>query len=85
MSRSRALLPRLTLPIATALLLSVAPALDAQVQWGPVPQGHPRTAAEMNGFTAHTRHLEMWDYLEQLRGVSSDMRPAESTATATIS
>ncbi len=73
MPRSRPLFSRYTLVAATALLLS-APALSAQVQWGAVPQGYPRTAAELNGFTAHTRHLEMWDYLEQLRGVSSDMR-----------
>ena len=73
MSRSRLLLLRHMLVPATALLLT-APALSAQVQWDAVPQGYPRTAAELNGFTAHTRHLEMWDFLEQLRGVSSDMR-----------
>ena len=46
----------------------------AQVAWGPVPDGYPRTAAELNGFSAHTRHLEMWDYLEALDGVSLEMR-----------
>ncbi|MDA0329629.1 MAG: M14 family zinc carboxypeptidase [Gemmatimonadetes bacterium] len=46
----------------------------AQVRWGPVADGYPRTAAELNGFSAHTRHLEMWDYLEELRGLSPDMR-----------
>lgn len=73
MSRPRRLFHHHLLVAATALLLS-APALQAQVQWGPVPQGYPRTAAEVNGFTAHTRHVEMWDYLEQLRGASADMR-----------
>lgn len=48
--------------------------LAAQGAWEAVAPGFPRTAAEMNGFTAHTRHLEMWDYLEQLRSVGSDMR-----------
>lgn len=58
-----------------ALSPGTGPGLDAQqVRWEPVPQGYPRTAAELNGFTAHTRHLEMWDYLEELRALSSDMR-----------
>ena len=74
MSRSRSHLTRASLVVVTALLLCTSPSLEAQVKWSPVPDGYPRTAAEMNGFTAHTRHLEMWDYLEQLRGRSSDMR-----------
>ena len=45
-----------------------------RVQWTPVAAGFPRTAAELNGFTAHTRHLEMWDYLRSLRGASREMR-----------
>ena len=60
--------------IALAATMSVPVGATAQVNWGPVSDGYPRTAAEMNGFTAHTRHLEMWDYLERLRGVSMDMR-----------
>ena len=47
---------------------------QAQVQWSPIPDGYPQTAAEENGFTRHTRHLEMWEYLEALRGVTVDMR-----------
>ena len=47
---------------------------SAQVEWSSVPDGYPRTAAEENGFTRHTRHLEMWEYLEALRGVTTDMR-----------
>jgi dipeptidyl-peptidase 4 len=48
----------------------------AQVAWTPAAPGSPRTAAELNGFTAHTRHLEMWDYLRALRGSTSEMRLA---------
>jgi dipeptidyl-peptidase 4 len=62
----------LTLLAAAALTLPTAAA--SQLQWTPVAQGYPHTAAELNGFTAHTRHLEMWDYLEQLRAASPDMR-----------
>ena len=60
--------------LVCALVLSPSAHLSAQVNWSSVPQGYPQTAAEMNGFTAHTRHAEMWDYLEQLRAVSTDMR-----------
>jgi len=66
--------PLATLAIVTTLAILLPSLASAQVRWEPVPAGHPRTAAEMNGFTAHTRHLEMWDYLEALRGVSTDMR-----------
>ena len=54
--------------------LSVPGAAEAQVQWGPVPDGYPQTAAELNGFSAHTRHDEMWSYLEALKAVSDQMR-----------
>jgi predicted deacylase len=65
-----------TRPAATALLLVLAAAgpASAQVQWEPAAPGLPRTAAELNGFTAHTRHLEMWDYLRELRGATTEMR-----------
>ena len=56
-----------------AVLIHTSPA-SAQDGWLLVPPGYPQTAAELNGFTAHTRHLEMWDYLEQLRGVAPNMR-----------
>jgi len=67
---------RRTLLAALVALITVTAAgpVTAQVNWGPVPAGYPRTAAELNGFTAHTRHLEMWDYLEELRAQSADMR-----------
>ena len=72
----RTLRPARGAALLTALLaLALQSPIEAQdVTWEPVADGFPRTAAELNGFTAHTRHLEMWDYLEQLRAVSSDMR-----------
>ena len=62
--------------IAFALLgLTILPdAASAQVPWTPAAPDFPRTAAEMNGFTSHTRHLEMWDYLQELRGATTEMR-----------
>ena len=50
--------------VAALLAIAAAPPADAQVNWSPVADGYPRTAAEQNGFTAHTRHDEMWQYLE---------------------
>jgi dipeptidyl-peptidase 4 len=59
-----------------AVLACLAPGApsSAQLRWAPVTPGFPRTAAELNGFTAHTRHLEMWDYLRALRGATTEMR-----------
>src|SRR5690606_26545578 len=65
--------PTSRLAVLLAVLAVAAPAA-AQDGWNPVPDGYPRTAAEVNGFSAHTRHLEMWDYLEQLRDVAPNMR-----------
>jgi hypothetical protein len=48
--------------------------LGAQIPWTPVAQGFPTTAAEQNGFRAHTRHDEMWVYLRALRGATTEMR-----------
>jgi hypothetical protein len=62
----------LALAVAGTTVPGGAAAQD--VRWEPVADGYPRTAAELNGFTAHTRHPEMWDYVEQLRAVSPDMR-----------
>jgi hypothetical protein len=59
---------------ALVLLCLAAASARAQVPWTPVADGFPRTAAERNGFTAHTRHLEMWDYLRALRGATTEMR-----------
>jgi len=60
--------------LTLAALLATTASADAQEAWTPVAEGYPRTAAETNDFTAHTRHLEMWDYLEQLRDVAPNMR-----------
>lgn len=60
----------ITVPLTAAVLAVPA---TAQVQWTPPADGFPRTAAEENGFTAHTRHLEMWDYLEELSGATTEM------------
>ena len=43
---------------ASVLALSAAAHAEAQTQWSPVPDGHPLTAAEMEGFDRHTRHGE---------------------------
>lgn len=60
-----------------AMILFAAPASSQissdQITWGPVEAGFPRTAAELNGFSAHTRHMEMWDYLRGLNGASHEM------------
>jgi hypothetical protein len=63
-----------TTVLSLLAVLIHASSASAQDGWLPVPPGYPQTAAELNGFTAHTRHLEMWDYLEQLRGVAPNMR-----------
>jgi hypothetical protein len=68
---SRFVVPSL---VAALLAIAAAPPADAQVNWSPVAEGYPRTAAELNGFTAHTRHDEMWQYLEALRGANTGMR-----------
>ncbi|MDH3207778.1 MAG: M14 family zinc carboxypeptidase [Gemmatimonadota bacterium] len=63
-----------TLLVAAAFVPLAAAPIQAQVAWETVPVGFPRTAAEANGFTAHTRHLEMWDYLRRLRSATTEMR-----------
>jgi len=60
--------------IAVGLALMAALPLTAQVNWTPVLEGYPRTAAEQADFSRHTRHLEMWDYLRSLSSVTTDMR-----------
>ena len=59
---------------ATLLLGFAERPLQAQIPWTPVASGFPRTAAEENGFAAHTRHLEMWEFLRELRGATTEMR-----------
>ncbi len=65
--------PALVVLALAALAFSNVP-LRAQVAWAPVANGFPRTASERSGFAAHTRHLEMWDYLRALRGATTEMR-----------
>src|SRR6056297_1809543 len=62
-----------TLALVLALTLTYTTSASAQVIWTPPADGYPQTAAELNGFSAHTRHLEMWDYLEALSGVAPNM------------
>ena len=64
------------LRFVTSALLSVLVSVraDAQVNWSPVTDGFPRTAAELNDFTVTTGHAEMWEYLEKLRGAGTDLR-----------
>lgn len=66
--------PARSVRTALVLLALAAASVQAQVPWTPVASGFPRTAAERNGFSAHTRHLEMWDYLRELRGATTEMR-----------
>ena len=74
--------PTSRLPLALKGLIVVAlfcgvltpAATEAQVEWSPVPAGHPQTASELNGFERHTRHPEMLDFLNALRRESTDMR-----------
>jgi dipeptidyl-peptidase-4 len=46
----------------------------AQEAWTPVANGFPLTAFEVSGHQTNTNHLEMWDYLNALSAVSTDMR-----------
>ncbi len=55
------------------ILLASGP-LAGQQAWAPAAQGSPRTASELSGFERHTGHVEMWEYLEKLRGVTTEMR-----------
>jgi dipeptidyl-peptidase 4 len=59
---------------ALAFLALAALPASAQIPWTPVARDFPRTAAELDGFTAPTTHLEMWQYLRALRGATTEMR-----------
>ena len=56
------------------LLFCALPPASAQQSWTPPAAGFPQTPAELSGFDAQTGHMEMWDYLEALRGASPNMR-----------
>jgi len=61
--------------LVTASLLALsATSSAAQQAWTDVAPGFPQTQAELTGFEDTTNHLEMWDYLNSLKGVSSSMR-----------
>jgi dipeptidyl-peptidase-4 len=53
--------------------VAVTPTLGQQA-WTDAAPGFPQTNAEITGFEDTTNHLEMWDFLTDLRGVSTDMR-----------
>ena len=59
---------------ASLAIVGHSSAMSAQQAWTPVAEGFPRTAAETANFERHTRHLEMWEYLEALRGATTEMR-----------
>lgn len=65
---------RASVLLAALLAFLGTPGPSAGQEWGPVADGYPRTAAEVSGFERHTRHDEMWEYLEALRSVSTEMR-----------
>ncbi len=54
--------------------LAGAPAIQGQEAWLPPEPGFPRTTAETTSFEQTTSHQEMWDFMEALRGVSTEMR-----------
>ena len=53
--------------------LAVPAAGSAQIGT-PLPAEPPRTAAEVSSFERHTSHAEMWEYLEALSAVSTELR-----------
>ncbi len=71
---SRASRCTLALSAAAFALVWIPSVASAQQAWTPVADGFPRTVAETVNFERHTRHLEMWEYLEALRGASTEMR-----------
>jgi len=56
------------------LLLSTVSLASAQQAWTPVAEGFPQTPSELSDFEAQTGHAAMWEYLEALRGASTEMR-----------
>ncbi len=60
--------------LSGALLASSLNPTSAQQAWTAPADGFPQTPAELSNFQSPTGHLEMWDYLDALRGVSTEMR-----------
>ncbi len=75
--------PRVVVPVIVVVLLSVAPGVraHAQVNWSPVADGLPRTAAELNDFAIHTGHAQMWAYLEALHDAKLVLADREAVET----
>ena len=66
-------LRRLAILVILALL-STPSLVGAQDGWLPPREGFPTTPAETSGFESYTSHDEMWEYLEALKAVSTEMR-----------
>ena len=60
--------------LSGALLASSLNPTFAQQAWTAPADGFPQTPAELSNFESPTGHLEMWGYLDALRGVSTEMR-----------
>ena len=60
--------------VATLLMAASTSFAWGQLAWTPPQEGFPQTTAETSGFESYTNHVAMWEYLEGLRGASSDMR-----------
>lgn len=63
-----------TVVLTLVAVLAFTTPTSAQQDWTAPADGYPQTAAELNGFTAHTRHLEMWDFLDELSAVAPNMK-----------
>lgn len=60
--------------LTTLTLLALPRVVAAQQAWSPVADGFPRTPAELSNFEVNTDHQAMWDYMEALRGASTEVR-----------
>jgi len=60
--------------VGTILLAGSTSPAWGQLNWTPAQEGFPQTPAELSDFQSFTSHADMWEYLEDLRGASFDMR-----------
>ena len=65
---------RITVTLTLILFASSVDVAAGQQAWTPPAEGFPQTPAELSAFEVQTGHPEMWDYLEALRGASTEMR-----------
>jgi hypothetical protein len=63
-----------TVLFSAFLFCALATPGSAQEAWTPVESGFPQTAFELSAYESYTGHLEMWEFLEALSAVSTDMR-----------